>query len=223
MFKIQLREKTQAPDMLLVFVFMIYISLVIASIVLFKEIIQINLGSLKLNISGSTVAYIFNYPICFFVLRLYGYKTVNRMIASMLITAFIFVAFCKIIIALPHDPQVARSYELANILASTFKTYLAGFIAVPAGIYASFIALSMLDKIGARFSILSLSLSTVFGEIINTFIIFPIGFHDTYTMTTIINTFIIDALIFKTIAGVILATLTILAVNFVVKYKLDRT
>jgi len=194
---------------------MLYLLFVIASIILFKNVISIHYIGIDIKISGSLIPYVFLYPLSFIILKLYGYRTVNNIILSMLVSALIFVVFCKIVIALPNDQP--KSDAIKTILDSAYIMFLAGLVAMPAGIYASFLTLRLLEKINLGFNFLSLSIATAIGEIINSVIVFPIGYHGQYTMHTIFSTIIIDALIFKLISGIILAGCTIYVLNLIRK------
>jgi len=218
MLKVYFKSIEKFPDAILAFCYMVYVTLVIASIVLFNQMIEFRLLNMTIDISGSIIPYVFLYPISFIVLRIYGYKTVNQMILCMILASLVFTSMCFIITILPTNSTDLNPNGLRYILHSSFKMYLGGFIALPAGIYASFLTLSFLDYIGLNFGAISLTIATIIGEIVNTIIVFPIGFHGVYNLSIIFNNIIIDALIFKAIAGTILAIFTIFTIKLIVNH-----
>lgn len=216
MHKFNISSSCNNSDFILSFLLMSYLSLVIASIVLFNEIITIKFLSFSMELSGSLVPYVFLYPISFIVLSVYGLKNVHNMIWSMVLGSLVFVIICNIVIRISNVESSAYP-----ILSSSFKMYLAGLIGMPAGIYASFISLYFLIRLGLKFSALSIFISTIFGEIINTVIVFPIGFHGKYQFKEIFTHVIIDSLAFKIVMGGILSCIAIYVVNLIIRYKYE--
>jgi len=216
MHKFNISNGYNNSDFILSFLFMSYLSLVVASIVLFNEIISIKFFSFEMVFSGSLVPYVFLYPISFIVLTIYGLKNVHNMIWSMVLGSLVFVIISNFVIRISNVESSAYS-----ILNSSFKMYLAGLIGMPAGIYASFIALYLLMKLGLKFNALSIFISTIFGEFINTAIVFPIGFHGKYQLKEIFTHVIIDSLIFKVVMGGILSCIAIYVVNLIIHYKYE--
>lgn len=216
MFKLQYKCKEVFPNHALAFLYMLYLCFVIASIVLFETIVKLHVVFFDITISGSVIPYTFLYPISFIVLRVYGYKSVNQMIFCMILTSLIFTMICHAITSMPSSGMLAQS-PLKNILQSSYQMYFAGFLALPAGMYSSFLALGFLEKIGLKVGITSLSIATAIGETINTLIVFPIGFHGRYTLSTIFGHIITDTLIFKLTIGIILAIITVFTINYLMR------
>lgn len=216
--KLQFANKAKTPDLFLCVLFTTYITMLIASVVLFKQTVIVDIYSVNFKLLGALIPYVFLYPLSFIVLRLYGYKTVNNLIVSMIISSFIFFVFCTFVISLPNGHQASA---LAEILSSSFRMYLVGFIAMPAGIYSSFLMLAMLSRLGLGFNVFSLSIATIFGEFINTIMVFPFGFHGMHSMATILSDIIVDALIFKFVMSIILSIFCILIINLALKLRLD--
>lgn len=209
MFEYKISRQVYTPDFTLILLSMMYAIMVIASIVLFDEIIEFSFFSFKMTLSGALIPYVFLYPISFIILRVYGVKYVSYMIGSMLLASLTFVILSALV-----TKASMSSTELHSILSSSFKMYLAGFVGMPMGIYASFLALStLINKLKLRFGIISLSIATFVGEIINTLIVFPIGFYGKYTFNGLLNSIIFDALAFKLISGPILAILAIFVIQ----------
>lgn len=218
MYKYSFSKICNNSDFIQSLLYMSYLSLVVASILLFNEMISIKISFLSIELSGSLVPYVFLYPISFIVLRVYGPKSVHNMIWSMVLGSLLFVVISNIVIGL-SDPSSSAAYP---ILSSSFKMYLAGLIGMPAGIYSSFLTLYLLMQIGFRFSALSIFIATIFGELINTIIVFPIGFHGKYTLDKLFTDVIVDSLIFKIIMSAILSCFAMLLVNLIIKYKYEE-
>ena len=108
-----------------------------------------------------------------------------------------------------------------TILSSSFKMYLAGLIGMPAGMYASFLTINLLSKVGVSFNGITLAIATITGEIINTMIVFPIGLNGAVTFHKVFHAIIIDALVFKIIIGTILSFISILIINVLVNKKIN--
>jgi uncharacterized PurR-regulated membrane protein YhhQ (DUF165 family) len=161
------------------------------------------------NLSGSVIPYVFLYPISFIVLRVYGLKQVNNMIGAMTIVSLFFVLFSKFVIVLSSNDTGVH-----EILANSFKMYLAGFIGMPIGIYASFICINALMRFDLNFNFVTLTISTLVGEIINSLIVFPIGYSGTYSLEVILKEVFVNAMLFKSVMGSILAGLTVLIVKY---------
>lgn len=197
-------------DFTLSFFYMTYITMVILSIVLFSQIVSISIFGHNITLSGSVIPYVFLYPISFIVLRVYGLKKVNHMIGSMLLAVLVFILIAKITIAASTNKT-----EIYNILSNSFKMYLAGFIGMPAGVYSSFITINLLNRLGLSFNVISLTIATAIGEIINTVVVFPIGFYGKYSLSVIFSKIIVGALIFKFTMGAILAVCAVAVINLI--------
>lgn len=219
MHKFNFSQSHNNPDFIQSFLYMSYLALVVSSILLFNEIITIKVSTYHMIITGSLVPYVFLYPISFIVLRVYGPKSVNNMIWSMILGSLLFVVMSNIVVELAGS-SASTAYPILN---SSFKMYLAGLIGMPAGIYAGFVGLYLLMKVGFKFSASSIFIATIFGELVNTIIVFPIGFHGRYTLEQLFKNVIIDGLIFKVIMGAILSCMAIFIVNIIVKRKYDGT
>lgn len=217
MFKHSLAGDINSFEFLLIFLCMTYLTLVVSSIVLFTQILKFNLLGINISLSGALVPYVFLYPISFIVLRVFGFKYVNRMISSMILASLIFVIMSKLVVDLSSN-----STGVYTILDSSFQMYLAGFIGMPAGIYTGFLMINFFNKIGLGFNFISITLATFIGEIINTIIVFPIGLHEQYSFKTIFTTILIDALIFKFVMGLVLAFFTVLIIKMILNSKLTH-
>ncbi len=213
MYKLKFRDVSAPDDYLLMFLTALYGTLVIASLVLFSAV-RLSLFSIPLVVSGGVIPYVFLYPVSFIALRVYGTRTVLKMIASL-----IFVVFCECVLLLPQATSGIATQALHHILISSYKMYLAGLIAMPAGIYAAFLTLGYLSKYVAKFSVFTIILATTVGGLVNTLIVFPIGFHGTYSLNMIFSEIIVDTLIFKLIAGVVLSVPTIMAIKLLVTLR----
>jgi uncharacterized PurR-regulated membrane protein YhhQ (DUF165 family) len=218
MFKNSLLSDKTSPDFILTLLCMTYVVMVVSSIILFNQIVHFDFLTIKIKLSGAVIPYVFLYPISFIVLRVYGFKYVNYMIGAMILSSLIFVIMSKVVVGLSSNTTAVH-----NILSNSFKMYLAGFIGMPAGIYASFLTMNFLNKLGLQFNTASIAIATVAGEVINTVIVFPIGFHGQFTLHTIFSSIILDALVFKIIMGAVLAFFTILTINIILNNKLDST
>ena len=177
MHKFNIINNTKGPDFILSLLFMTYFAMVIASIMLFNEVMIIPVRSTSIVFSGALIPYVFLYPIAFIVLRIYGLSSVHNMIWSMILGSLVFVIVSKAVISLSSNPS-----DIYLILNNAFKMYLAGLVGMPAGIYFSFLSLHFLSKLGFGFNVLSIFIATVMGELVNTVIVFPIGFHGVYNM-----------------------------------------
>ena len=164
-----------------------------------------------MSLSGSVVPYVFLYPISFIVLRVYGLKHVNNMIGAMILASLLFVAMAELIAYLSSNTA-----GIHTILLNSIKMYIAGFIGMPAGIYISFLVLNWLARVNVAFNTISLTIATIAGEIANTLIVFPIGFHGIFTSQEIFKNIIADALLFKSIMGPILSFVSIRVINFLI-------
>lgn len=216
MFKHQLSSEVNSSDFILIFLCMAYVTMVISSIVLFSQIIKFDFFGINISLSGSVVPYVFLYPISFIVLRIYGFKYVNHMIGSMILVSLLFVFMSKIVVGMSSNLTAVHT-----ILANSLKMYLAGFIGMPAGIYTSFLVINVINKIGVPFNIVSIAIATIIGEIVNTVIVFPLGFHDQFSLHIIFNKIIIDALVYKILMGVVLAFFTVITINIIINTKLN--
>jgi uncharacterized PurR-regulated membrane protein YhhQ (DUF165 family) len=217
MFKIEFKGQNRFPDYTLSILYMFYVSFVISSIVLFDTMIKLNIFGINVVLSGSIIPYTFLYPISFIALRLYGYRSVNQMIICMILSTLVFTSMCHFVTELPAAQGIQSQSSLRAILQSSYQMYFAGFIALPAGIYSSFIALSLLDKVKLHFGVLALTISTIVGEFVNTIIVFPLGSHSTYSLSVIVKNIITDALIFKFSMGIVLALITVVIINILTK------
>lgn len=214
MFKHSLVTESNLSNFTLHFLSMMYVTMVVLSIVLFDQLLNFSVLGINIQLSGSVVPYVFLFPLSFIVLRVYGLQQVNYMIGSMVLVSLLFVTIFNIVAHLSSNTT-----GIHDILISSFKMYLAGFIGMPAGIYSSFLVIKWLEKLGIGFNAFSLCLATIFGEVINTIIVFPIGFHGEYSMHQIFSSIIVDALIFKIIAGAILAVFAMISINFLIYKK----
>lgn len=214
MFELAAASEKRPTDFLLTFFYMLYITMVIASIILFNQILDFNLLGMKITLSGGVVPYVFLYPISFIVLKAYGLRCVNQMIASMVVVSLSFVIMSKIVVGLSTNTT-----EIHKILSNSFQMYIAGFIGMPAGIYSSFLAINLLSKVGLPFNFVSIFIATIVGEIINTIIVYPIGFHNVFSIKTIFSSMIIDAMIFKVIMGAFLACATVIAIKVILNFR----
>lgn len=221
MDRLQLNEINKAPDLFLSFLYTFYISIVLSCLILYKQITIISIFSFKLTLTGSVIPYVLLYPMAFIVLRLYGYKAINNLIAAMIASSFLFLILCAIVTALPHDPNFAKDMAVESILHASFKMYLVGIFAMPIGIYSSFVALSFLSRFGLGFNVFTLSLATIIGELINTVIIMPLGLEGQFSLEHILNKIMVDALVYKFIMGVILSFFCVLIINIALKAKME--
>lgn len=218
MFKHTLLPEKTKPDFTLNFLCMTYVTMVILSIILFDQILHFGFLNIHIQLSGAVVPYVFLYPLSFIVLRVYGLRHVNNMIGAMLLASLLFVLTATMIANFSSNIT-----GIHNILLSSIKMYIAGFIGMPSGIYISFLTLQWLAQINIPLNTLSLTIATVAGEIINTLIVFPIGFHGDFTLQQIFTHIIADALIFKIIAGTILSFITMHAITFLINRKVNQT
>ena len=217
MTDITINHKPQSSKSIAIFGSMLYISLVIASIILFNKMISVNIQTTNIVFSGSLIPYVCLYPLSFIMLKLQGYKIVNAIILSMIACSLVFLCLCQLVMLLPSSPSTPPLIE--PFLQAPFKMYLGGLIAMPAGIYASFLALRIMHSFNIGFHWISLSIATIVGEIINTLIIFPIGFSGKYAMAHIFSKIVVDALIFKFITAIVLSMITMVILNIIVKHK----
>lgn len=211
MFKHYILNQENKPNFTLNLLCMIYITMVILSIVLFDQILNFNFFGIQMSLSGSVVPYVFLYPISFIVLRVYGLKHVNNMIGAMILASLLFVVMAELIAYLSSNTT-----GIHTILLNSIKMYIAGFIGMPAGIYISFLVLNCLARVNIAFNTISLTIATIAGEIANTLIVFPIGFHGIFTSQEIFKNIIADALLFKSIMGPILSFVAIRVINFLI-------
>lgn|SRR3990167_9527230 len=216
MFKHSVITEQGIPDFTLNFLCMTYITMVVLSIVLFDQILNFKFFGISIELSGAVVPYVFLYPISFIVLRIYGLRYVNNMVASMIIVSLLFALISTVVSAYSTNKT-----GIHDILLNSSKMYLAGFIGMPAGIYTSFLVLKWLSKVNITFNVLSLTIATIIGEIINTIVVFPVGFHGEYSSREIFRSIIIDAMIFKIIIGAILAVIAIITIKILIKIKMN--
>lgn len=217
MFKHSVLTETNKPNFTLNFLCMTYVTMVVLSIVLFDQILHFGLFGAHIQLSGAVVPYVFLYPISFIVLRVYGLRHVNNMIGAMILVSLLFVLMATAVANFSSNTT-----GIHGILLSSIKMYIAGFIGMPAGIYASFLVLKWLSQINISFNTVSLTIATIFGEIINTVIVFPMGFHGNFTMQQIFSHIIVDALVFKIITGAILSFFAMRVINFLVNRKVNQ-
>lgn len=88
-----------------------------------------------------------------------------------------------------------------------------------ASVCGSFLVIKWLEKISIPFGVFSLCVATIIGEIINTLIVFPIGFHGEYTFHHVLTSIILDVMLFKIIAGVVLAFFTMFVIQILLTKK----
>lgn len=217
MFNHTLIKKFSRNDFTLTCLNMTYIAMVISSIVLFELILKLNLFGIHIELPGGVVPYVFLYPISFIILRVYGIENVNITIGATILVAFIFVTMAKLIALLSPE-----NTTINHILSSSYKMYLVGFIGMPAGMYTSFLTINLLNKIGFSFNGISLSIATAAGELVNTLIVFPIGLHGSVSTYQIFHEIVADALLFKFIAGTILAFMSIIIINVTINSKVTN-
>lgn len=216
MFKHPILTEQNVPDFTLNFLCMTYVTMVVLSIILFDQILYFSFFGIPMKLSGAVVPYVFLYPISFIVLRVYGLRYVNNMIAAMLLVSLLFVLLSTGVAKFSLNKT-----GIHDILLSSIKMYTAGFIGMPAGIYVSFLVLKWLAQINIPFNAYSLTIATIVGEIINTVIVFPVGFHDQYSLHQIFSGIIVDALVFKIIMGIVLSIFAIIVINFLIKRKMN--
>jgi uncharacterized PurR-regulated membrane protein YhhQ (DUF165 family) len=216
MFRHSLTPEKNNSDSALVMLNMMYITMVILSIILFNQILEFNIFSIDIRLSGSVVPYVFLYPISFTVLRVYGFKHVNRMIGAMLVISLVFVAMCKVVVLLSSNTT-----SVHHILASSAKMYLAGLLGMPAGIYTSFLVINLFSKIGMKFNVISITIATIIGEIVNTLIVFPIGFNGEFSLSTIFSKLIVDAMVYKAIFAAVLSIIAVVVINILTQRKIN--
>ena len=213
MFKYSVLSEKSKPDFTLNFLSMTYVAMVALSIVLFDQILRFGLFNIKIQLAGAVVPYVFLYPISFIVLRVYGLRQLNSMMGAVILTSLLFVVMATAI-----ANYSSNITGIHHILSNSIKMYIAGFIGMPAGIYTSFLILKWLSSLNISFNTISLTLATIAGEVVNTMIVFPIGFHGDYSMQQIFNNIIVDALAFKAIMS---AVLSFIAMR-IIKFLLDR-
>ncbi len=214
MFKYSVSTQFNRSDFILGFLSMTYVTMVVLSIVLFDQILHFSLFGMPMTLSGAVVPYVFLYPISFIVLRVYGLRQVNNMIACMILVSLLFVLMATLV-----AKWSSNTTGIHDILMSSIKMYIAGFIGMPAGIYTSFLVLKWFAKMKVGFNVFSLTIATIVGEVINTVIVFPVGFHGQYSLPQIIGAIILDALIFKIVMGAILAVVAIMIIHFLINKK----
>lgn len=217
MFKHSILRESESPNFTVHFLSMLYVTMVVLSIVLFDQMLNFSVFGMHMELSGSVVPYVFLYPISFIVLRVYGLQQVNYMIGAMIMVSLLFVIMSTIVAQLSSNTT-----NIHSILISSYKMYLAGFIGMPAGIYSSFLIIKWLEKIRISFGLFSLCVATIVGEAINTMIVFPIGFHGQYTVQQIFNGIIVDAMLFKIVAGIILAFGAMVVINLLLLKKASQ-
>lgn len=217
MFKYAILTENNKPDFILNFLGMTYVVMVALSIVLFDQLLRFDLFNIKIQLAGAVVPYVFLYPISFIVLRVYGLRQLNSMMGAMILTSLLFVTMATLI---AH--YSCNITGIHHILSNSFKMYAAGFIGMPAGIYTSFLILKWLSNINISFNTVSLTIATIAGEIVNTMIVFPIGFHGDYAIQEIFNNLIVDALGFKVIMGTILSFISIRIINLLLNIKTNQ-
>jgi len=100
MFEYFFYGKIDAPRILLTILGMLYITMVILSIILFQQILKFQLLGFSIILSGAVLPYVFLYPISFIILRIYGFKQINDIIAAMILVSFIFVLMSNIVISI---------------------------------------------------------------------------------------------------------------------------
>lgn len=192
----------------------LYTSFVITCFFVFFSFIKLNILGHNILIPLSCVPYTFLYPISYVALRLYGYRQINNMIASMIISSMLFVLLIRGIHYISnfdlfyysHNLDPNQASELNTIIESSIYMYLAGLIAMPLSIYVSFYVLKLLKF----FNVVTLSIATVAGEIVNTYIVFPIGLHQHFTIHELFSGVILGAMLFKIGIGVLLSIATII-------------
>ena len=217
MFKHSILRESESPNFTLHFFSMLYVTMVVLSIVLFDQILNFSVFGMPMELSGAVVPYVFLYPISFIVLRVYGLQQVNYMLGSMIVVSLLFVIMSTVVAQLSSNTT-----DIHSILMNSCKMYIAGFIGMPAGIYSSFLIIKWLEKIGVTFGAFSLCVATLVGEAINTMIVFPIGFHGQYTAQKIFSGIIVDAMLFKIIAGIILAFGAMVVINLLLLKKANQ-
>ena len=210
MLELKISNHRRAPDLILTTIYMIYTAMVVTSIVMFDELITFKFLGFDIILSGSIVPYVMLYPLSFIVLRIYGSSAVNNMIGGMILGSLSFVLLSKVIVFF-----ASNTTEIDHIINTSMKMYVAGFLGMPAGIYGSFLCLSYLFRLGMGFNFISLSIASVFGEIINTYIVFPFGFHGRLSFHTIFTNVILDAMLFKIIAGIILSIVAMIVIRLI--------
>jgi hypothetical protein len=144
------------------------------------------------------------------------------MIVAMFIASFIFVLICMLVTSFPVSNNQVEALALYNILKISLKMYLVGLIGIPAGIYASFLTLRLLSSINIGFNVLSLSIATIVGEFFNTLIVYPLGFHSEFSLSSIFNRFVVDAILFKSTMGIILSVMIMIIINLIIKYRINN-
>ena len=217
MFKYPILTEKTKPDFTLNFLSMAYVTMVALSIVLFDQILGFELFNIKIQLAGAVVPYVFLYPISFIVLRVYGLRQLNSMMSAVILTSLLFVVMATVIANFSSNIT-----GIHYILSNSIKMYIAGFIGMPAGIYTSFLILKWLSNINISFNTVSLTLATIAGEIVNTVIVFPIGFHGDYSLQQIFSNIIIDALAFKVIMGAILSFIAVRIISLLVDKKINQ-
>lgn len=191
----------------------IYTALVISCFFVYFNFFKIEILGYHMLIPATCVPYTFLYPISYICLRLYGYRQVNNMIASMFFSSVFFFILIKIIHSTSnfdvffhnHHVGAHSPSELMSIIHSSLYMYLLGLVAMPASIYISFYTLKLLKY----FNIFTLSIATAVGEIVNTYIVFPLGMHNHFNTATLLSNVVVSALIFKIVMGILLSALAI--------------
>jgi len=222
MFKLKVRDTANSSgELLYICISNIYVAVLIATIVLFGQMIECSIFEFNFSIAASVVAYVFLYPITFIVFRIYGYKATNQLIFSVFIGSLFFFVFCFLITSIHTSDINANVSGLKLILHKALKMYLYGLVGMPAGIYTGVFTLIFFVRLFKDINVLAVFMATIVGELVNTIIVFPATYWSITSWSALYN-LIIDALAFKVLAAFVLCYPTIFLINFIntkIKYR----
>lgn len=215
MFKLEFHDAIPKPDFFLVMLCVINMIFIYISMISFSENITISiLQNFSITFSVCLIPYAFLYPIAFIMFRIYGPTHANIMIVASLIGVAITILFLILLLHLSNHNSVTAIW-IESLFHTSKGMYIVGFVAMPLGIYSSFFMLNILARLKMGLNVVTLFLSSSFGEVINTILVYPLGSNAKNAEHAIFNTIIADTLIFKIIAAIILSFLTMMVISFI--------
>lgn len=202
------KEKPQYKYLL--FLAMGYITAILISVVLFNKVIKIG----PFLFEGGLLTYPIIYSICDITAEVYGYNITKKMIWGAIIWGNLFALLTTAIINLPSPEIYNHNSAYQTVLGYDFRLTSAGTLAY---LCASFTTAYLMTRFkvffGGKYFIARYITSIAIGELIDTFIVFSIGFAGRLPMSKIAD-IMVSALTYKIAMAFVLIIPAVMLTQF---------
>ena len=201
-----MNKQFSLPFVVLAMMFSVF--LILANLMEVK-VVKIGILTATAGLSVFPISYIINDCI----VEVYGFAKARFVIWMGFLLNMIFVVFLQVCIALPSDPSWTAQAAVEQVFGNTPRILLGSFVAFIVGsmVNAQVMSRMKVRDGGKRFSLRAI-MSTVFGEIADSLIFFPIAFAGMLPLATIV-TLVWTQVMLKTLYEIVALPITIRVVK----------